>query len=183
MNRCVQCSKRLSALARSDARFCSDRCRVRWHRAGPSKSLRSIPRWVRYSAEKVPLTVAGSPASSTNPATWTDFESVSASSVGVGFGFVLSDSDRIVCVDIDHCLDSRGRALPWAAELLGSIPATYVEVSPSGTGVHVWGFGDVSKGSRSNGIEVYGTGRYITVTGRRWRNCGSRFAELSGWLP
>lgn len=144
--------------------------------------LRDIARWVRWSAEKVPKTIENCAASSTDPATWTDYASVAASNVGVGVGFVLSSDDRIVCVDLDGCLDSRGRLHAWAIPVLESVPATYVEVSPSGTGLHIWGFGDVTKGRRTKGIEVYGSGRYITVTGRRYRHSVGTFADLDDWL-
>jgi primase-polymerase (primpol)-like protein len=130
----------------------------------------------------MPLTTRNSAASSTDPSTWTDYESAALSSVGVGVGFVLSADDRIVCVDLDDCLDSRGRLLDWAQPLLDNLPATYVEVSPSGTGLHVWGFGDVIKGRCTKGIEVYGSGRYLTVTGKRWRHSVGTFAELNSWI-
>lgn len=141
-----------------------------------------MPRWIRWSATKVPLTADGRAASSTNPLTWCDYDTAAASTAGVGIGFVLSPADRIVCVDLDHCLDGRGRPKRWAEDLLADVPATYVEVSPSGDGLHVWGFGDIDKGRKSSGVEVYGSGRYLTVTGRRWRHSVSSFAELGDWV-
>lgn len=130
----------------------------------------------------MPLTIKGNAASSTNPSTWTDYESAASSSVGVGVGFVLSGDDRIVCVDLDDCLDSRGRLLAWAKDVVDGLPATYVEVSPSGRGLHVWGFGDVDRARCTTGVEVYGSRRYITVTGRRWRHSVGTFAELNVWI-
>jgi len=62
------------------------------------------------------------------------------------------------------------------------MPTTYVEVSPSGDGLHVWGFATVDKGRRSGGVEVYGSGRYITITGKRWRGSVASFADLTDWL-
>lgn len=179
---CARCSNPVSFLARGDSRFCSSRCRLAAHRALPPRELRDVDRWVRWSRTKVPLTAAGTAASSTDPSTWCDFDTAAASTVGAGFGFVLNASDRIVCVDIDHCLTGKGRPQPWATDLLNSIPNTYVEVSPSGDGLHVWGFGDIVKGRKSAGVEVYGTGRYITVTGRRWRHAPSTFADLGDWI-
>lgn len=172
----------MSFLARGDSRFCSSRCRVAAHRALPARQLRELPRWVRWSASKVPLTAEGGAASSTDPSTWCDYDTAIASSVGVGVGFVLSPADRIVCVDLDHCLDGKGRPVSWAADVLASVPDTYVEVSPSGDGLHVWGLADVGRGRRCEGIEVYGQGRYLTVTGRRWRHSRSTFAEIGGWI-
>lgn len=179
---CLRCSGPVALLARGDSRFCSSRCRVAFHRSLPAQTLRDIPRWVRWSADKVPLRVTGGNASSIDPSSWVSWEVASSSSVGVGAGFVLSDADRIVCVDVDHCLDSRGRLMAWAVQRLAGMPATYVEVSPSGSGLHVWGFADVEKGRRLDSVEVYGSGRYITVTGRRFRGCGVEFANLDGWM-
>lgn len=179
---CAQCSQPLPIVRRGDTVFCSSRCRVAAHRALPPEQLRIINRWVRYSAKKVPLTATGDNASSTNPSTWCDFDTAAASQIGAGFGFVLTNADRIACVDIDHCLDGRGRLKPWAQEILAGVPDTYMEVSPSGDGLHVWGMADITKGRRAGGVEVYGTGRYITVTARRWRKSVTTFADLNEWI-
>jgi primase-polymerase (primpol)-like protein len=179
---CAHCSSSLPVLQRGDARFCSTRCRVAAHRSLPAEQLRIVDRWVRYSPTKVPLTAAGDNASSTNSSTWCDFDTAARSSAGVGVGFVLSDVDRIACVDIDHCLDGRGRLRSWATDILANVPDTYIEVSPSGDGLHVWGLADIAKGRRSGGVEVYGSGRYITVTSQRWRKCGTAFADLNEWI-
>lgn len=128
------------------------------------------------------MTADGRPASVSDPATWSDYSTVTSSTVGVGVGFVLASVDPIVCVDLDDCLDGRRRLLPWVSPMLASMPSTFVEVSPSGRGLHVWGFGDVRKGRRSGGVEVYGNGRYITVTGRRWRHAPTKFADLDDWI-
>lgn len=143
--------------------------------------LRRLDRWVRYSSRKVPLTTQGRPASSTDSSTWSSFKDAARASAGVGIGFVLN-GDRIVCLDLDHCLDGR-RVTPWAAQILAAVPGTYVEVSPSGDGLHVWGLGDVARGRRlrvAGGglLEIYGAERYITVTGKRFGDCPWALAEL-----
>lgn len=178
---CTVCQSQLSPLRRGDQVTCSSKCRVAAHRALPALELRDRARWVRRMPSKMPMQCNGSPASSTNPDTWCDYNTAATSNIGAGLGFVLN-GDGIVCVDFDHCLDGRGRALPWAAALLESVPATYIEVSPSGDGLHVWGFGTVSKARVTSGVEVYGNGRYLTVTGRRWRACGSSFANIDEWI-
>ncbi|WP_433240273.1 bifunctional DNA primase/polymerase [Actinomadura nitritigenes] len=143
--------------------------------------MTSRPRWVRRTAKKVPLTVDGRAASSTDPATWSTYRQARASTAGVGVGFVL-DGDGIVCVDIDHCLEG-GAVAPWARELLERFPATYIEISPSGDGLHVFGFGDVAGGRhvRVDGhrVEVYGTGRFIAITGERHGGAPARLADIS----
>jgi primase-polymerase (primpol)-like protein len=175
-------------MARSHTRTCSPRCRKALSRAKATAlpaELTTRDRWVRRSATKVPLTIGGMPASSTDPRTWSTHKDAAASTAGVGLGFVLSDRDDIVCLDLDHCLNPlTGRLAPWAAAILRDAGATYVEVSPSGDGLHIWGRADVRQGRRirrpdGTAVEIYGTGRYITVTGRRHGSCPSILADLS----
>ncbi|MET8744532.1 DNA primase [Streptomyces sp. NPDC004728] len=175
--------------ARSHARTCSTRCRVALHRAAKKNALpaelATRDRWARRSATKVPLTVADKVASSTDPRTWSSYKDAAASAVGAGLGFVLSDVDDIVCLDLDHCLNPlTGRLAPWAAAVVRDVGATYVEVSPSGDGLHIWGRADVRHGRRirrpdGTAVEIYGTGRYIAMTGRRHGNAPSVLANVS----
>ena len=141
---CDACGLQLHA--RAGTRFCSTACRMRAHRGHvvPLR-MRRLDRWIRHAA-KVPRTVAGRAASSTDPATWSTFDQALASSVGDGLGFVLA-ADGIACIDLDHCLDG-GVLAGWAREILDACGPTYVEVSPSGTGLHVFGRGTVGKGDQ-----------------------------------
>ena len=174
---CSTCGKPFDA--RADARFCSGKCRVAHHRGATIPlAMRRLPRWVRYSAKKAPLTTTGWPASSTNPSTWTTYEAARADDHGIGFGFVLN-GDGIAAIDLDHCLTD-GVLEPWAREIVDACEATYIEVSPSGTGLHIFGRGTVGQGRRMNGIEVYDRGRYFTVTGRRFEGAPKRLGNLSG---
>lgn len=176
-------------MARAHARTCSPRCRKARSRAKARNplpvELTTRDRWIRRSAAKVPLTSAGMAASSTDPTTWSTHKDASASTAGVGLGFVLSDVDDVVCIDLDHCLNPlTGRLAPWAAAILRDAGATYVEVSPSGDGLHIWGRADVRQGRRirrpdGTAVEVYGTGRYIAMTGRRHGSSPSILADLS----
>lgn len=123
-------------------------------------------------------------ASSTQPFTWATYQAAVDSLHGVGLGFVLN-GDGIVCIDLDGCIDGGGRLAPWAAEILAKCPPTFVEVSPSGRGLHLWGWGAVETGRvirDGRKVEVYGTGRYICVTGRRFRDAPTELGDLSGVL-
>lgn len=177
---CERCDNAMPLLAREDARFCSGRCRVAAHRAKakPPAELTKARRWVRHSARKVPLTVDGHAASSTDRDTWATYAEARGSTVGAGLGFVL-DGDGVVCLDIDHCLDGDGQPLPWAAQLLARVPRTWIEVSPSGDGLHVWGRADFTGGRKLRHVEVYGSGRYITVTGRRFSDAPADLADIT----
>lgn len=145
-------------------KFCSTRFRVAAHRVGRLPvELTSRARWVRRNADKVPLTIDGRSASSTNPATWATYARAKASQIGAGLGFVLGDG--IGCIDLDHCLKD-GVVADWAQDVLDQVGRTFIEVSPSGEGLHVWGYLEPGPGHRRNGVEIYSVGRYITVTGK-----------------
>ncbi len=182
------CRRPLPVLARADARYCSTRCRVAAHRAAHAQpaiplALRERRRWVRH-VDKRPITVSGRSASSTSPRTWSSYEDAVAGTVGEGVGFVLN-GDGIVCVDIDRCLEGN-RVADWAAPLLKALPPTYVEISPSGRGLHVWGTARLPRGRvigvPGGRVELYGSGRYLTVTGRRFRGAPSELAPLGEWI-
>ncbi|MFJ6237922.1 DNA primase [Streptomyces griseus] len=186
---CAWCPELLKASRSHRARFCSTRCRMASHRAAKRSplpiELTTRDRWIRRSSTKVPLTTGDMPASSTDPRTWSSYKDATVSSAGVGLGFVLSDVDDIVCLDLDHCLNPlTGRLAPWAAAIIRDAGATYVEVSPSGDGLHIWGRADVRQGRRirrpdGTAVEIYGTGRYIAVTGRRHGSCPSLLNDVS----
>ncbi|MFH8926384.1 bifunctional DNA primase/polymerase [Streptomyces pristinaespiralis] len=147
--------------------------------------MTSKARWVRHTARKVPLTTWGRPASSTDPSTWSDFRRAHRSKVGVGCGFVLSKGDGIVCLDLDHVIGRDGSLAAWAEQLLAQLPATYIEVSRSGTGLHVFGWGALPGTGRrwtykdGTGLEVYADGRYIAMTANRWCGAPAALADLS----
>lgn len=142
--------------------------------------LRARARWVRYSSRKVPLRVDGRFASSTDPSSWSDFAAVAGSTAGEGFGFVLTQSDRIVVVDLDHAVEG-GRVLPWAQRIVDALPATYMERGRSGTGLHLWFCGSVPAGRRVRrgeiAVEVYSDRRYMIV-GDRVSGTPLELAEL-----
>lgn len=166
---CGGCGEPINLL-RSDATACSARCRKRMSRRSTiPAALTSRNRWLRRSADKRPLTVDGKSASSTNDSTWTTYEVARSSKVGSGMGFVLN-GDGIACVDLDGVLVD-GVLDPRAEALLASLDSFYVEVSPSGRGIHAWVHGGSPDGRKvfklDNGLKVewYSDGRYITVTG------------------
>ena len=104
----------------------------------------------------------------TNPAHWSTYQVAKTSRYGDGLGFVLN-GDGIVCIDLDHCIEG-GQVNAEAQALLDSLPETYSEISPSGNGLHVWGYAKMDSGRRftRNGlsVEIYPSGRYITMTGK-----------------
>jgi primase-polymerase (primpol)-like protein len=179
---CEMCGADLPLLVRSHARTCSTRCRKALSRRQVPAELRDAPRWVSHTATKRPIRIDGAPASSTDPATWASYSAVRDLPRK---GFVLN-GDGLVCIDVDHCAEG-GVLDPAAKAWLAELPATYVEWSPSGTGIHIWGHGYVPTGRkltfRGLRVEVYGSGRYITVTNKPLRGSPVQLADLTGHLP
>lgn len=166
--------------------YCSTRCRVAAHRASALPAeMTSRDRWVRWDLvprgerlTKAPLTAAGRAASSTNPDTWSAYAEAKASKVGAGIGFVLGAG--IGCIDLDGALDERGRVAPWAQAILDDCPPTFIEVSQSGRGLHIFGLMPIGRGrNRRDGVEVYSVGRFIAMTGKRWGSSPASLADLS----
>lgn len=85
-----------------------------------------------------------------------------------GVGFVLSGSGQFAAIDLDHCREPEsGLIAPWALRVIERA-ASYTEVSPSGTGIHIWLTGSVpGTGHKRGPVELYDTLRYLTVTGER----------------
>lgn len=128
------------------------------------------PRWVNWDANKRPVNPnTGTWASSTNPSTWGTFHQARRESRHIGY--VLGEG--IGCIDLDHALSADGTLTPGAQALVDYYPDNWVEISPSGNGLHIWGTAPEVRGLRrtwrGQSIEFYTQGRYITVTGNTWR--------------
>jgi hypothetical protein len=82
-----------------------------------------------------------------------------------GVGFVFSEDDPYCGVDLDGCRDPETCNLEgWAQEIIDEL-ASYTEVSPSGTGVHVIARGVLPHSGKRGQVEMYDSKRYFTVTG------------------
>ena len=147
-------------------RFCSAACKQKSYRARRQRieKLKALApnRWTRAKGKR-PIMVDGSPASSTNPATWTSWDAVKKSSAGDGFGVMLGDG--LACIDLDHCFDD-GVLNPAVREFIAGIayPIVYAERSVSGNGLHVFVEAEKQRGFRRDGVEFYSWGRFIRTT-------------------
>lgn len=148
-------------------------------------TLRRVPRWVCHKA-KVPFDPAAlrRKASVTDPSTWGSFDQAQAAyeeGGRDGVGLVLA-GDGLVGVDLDHVVHD-GVPDPAAMALLELVGAQYIELSPSGTGLHAWGYGPNIGGRRGKldgvNIELYSQGRYLTLTGRPLKD--GPLVELPGF--
>lgn len=188
-NECLHCGEPTNLL-RKGAKYCSDSCKMKAYRSRKRSSeafpkrMRDSNRWLRWKRSqrgsrvtKRPVTVDGRAGSSTNSNTWSDYASAKASRIGDGVGFALGDG--IGCIDLDDAIVD-GRVADWAQEILDECPATFIEISQSGNGLHIFGLIPEQPGRNTGrGVEVYSAGRFIAMTGNRFANAPSRLADLS----
>ncbi len=140
------------------------------------------PRKVPYDPK------TGRKASSTNPNTWaTLVEAQDAQDryMFTGIGFVFADAGGIVGVDIDHCRSKDGPFNETAQAILNKYPS-YTEISPSGSGLHIFFRGAMpGKGNKNSktGVEMYASARYFTMTGNRLEGTPDTIADGTDALP
>lgn len=136
--------------------------------------------------KKVPFQIDATAASTNNPSTWSDLETVlevyqQHIKKLAGIGFVFHESDPFVGVDLDCCLDKDGEVMDWAKDIVRRFGDTYGEVSPSGTGLKFWVRGKIESAMKfaykEGQIEVYSSGRYFTFTGKKWKYSGFEIHE------
>lgn len=143
--------------------------------------LRALPQWVVWKyvdrggdkPTKMPYNAfTGAPASSTDPATWCPFDTAvqaAASNACNGIGFVLSLSDPYCFIDLDTydpTLSDADKARH--AKIYEAFPG-YAELSPSGKGLHLIVKGKTIDGKKRRGVEIYSSGRFMTMTGNAYR--------------
>lgn len=169
--------------------------------------LKGLSRWVWWRQEarhggkrtKVPYGPQGRAAKANDPATWGTCDQAAAAAKRAGckggseggLGIQLGDlgnGRHLVGIDLDACRHPQdGDLAPWAKDIVDQL-RTYTEVSPSGTGVKLFGLvAELPPALRSKGMEVtvdaplpagakasghsvpeigiYPTARYFAVTG------------------
>lgn len=145
--------------------------------------IKKLPVWLLWKKEvrngkptKVPYKAPGVYASSTDPETWDTFNNLKKqyfSKTGTtgekGIGIVFDDTANIIGIDFDHCVED-GKLHPEVEKFIKKAN-TYVEYSPSGTGLHLLFQKTEKINLISNkhhfdtySIEVYASGRYFTFT-------------------
>ena len=149
------------------------------------ETLRSIPRWINWDymesgdgkkPRKVPLGKGTDYGTNYNdPSAWRTFASVmteASEREGVGIGFVFSDADDIVGVDLDNAYDDQGWLKPWARDITKAFAGAFCEETPSGLGLHLIGRAGKIVGrtrvelpDRDGGVERYSENRWFTFTG------------------
>ena len=158
------------------------------------ESLQAHDQWICWRQEprdgkqtKIPINPAsGEYASTADPETWSSFETArewAETENEDGLGFVFTDDDPIVGVDLDDCRDPEtGTPEDWAKSVIERLES-YTEVSPSGTGYHVLVSGSLPDGrNRKGDLEVYETARFFTVTGTHVDGTPTTVQERTGEL-
>ena len=147
-------------------------------------ALTLLTQWVLWrdvDGRKIPYQANGRPAKVNDQTTWGDFDAlrdVLAAGEYTGLGFVFTEADPFVGIDLDGCRDESGGVTSWAAAITGKI-LSYDEISPSGTGYKIFAEGRNPLGvgknrkldgdaiaGKSPGVEIYDRGRWFAVTGQ-----------------
>lgn len=134
------------------------------------EELKELNQWV-CSAEgrKLPMKAwEPKPASSTDPDTWSDFETALESVNNKHYnycGFVFADNGY-VGIDIDEGYDEDGLMSFLGSDIVGKCHS-YTEKSRSGRGFHILLRGNLPFKGRNNlaGVEIYKAARYFIMTG------------------
>ncbi len=140
------------------------------------QALKEVRGWVMWRWwwdgnrwTKPPYSVEGVKIDEGDPENWTDFSTALQAYQGGGFdgiGISLNAIPELAGADLDHCIQD-GKIKPWALEIV-EVLGSYAEISPSGTGLRILGYGRLRRKGRKRGnIEVYDSGRYLTCTGHR----------------
>lgn len=130
---------------------------------------------------KIPL------VSVTDPSKWQSYdEAYRAAGDQFGVGFVLCESVKIAVVDVDGCRDPQTGALSAMAQaLMVMLPGAYMELSISGTGVHLW-FSYTGEmpphACKANGVEFYHRDRFFAL-GSPYGDSGTVATDLTMMLP
>src|SRR5690606_9594076 len=85
-----------------------------------------------------------------------------------GVAFVLSENDPFFFIDIDSALQPDRTWSSIAQQLCTTFAGCAIEVSQSGTGLHILGrgtFGEHRKKNKNYHIELYTEARFIALTG------------------
>lgn len=145
---------------------------------GVRKYMLAAKRWLVWKPDKRPFYLDGTPrrgvldaeADRNSLGTYEDACKVVEASQGqfAGVGFALGPDGSGRCwqgIDLDR-IPSNG-----LHELANNAPG-YVELSPSGEGIHAIGYGRTFEtlGPNGSGVEAYANGRYFTFTGHTIRD-------------
>ena len=121
--------------------------------------LKNVDQWICWdnrNGRKTPVGARGGVGSSTDPKTWGSYEEATAYAEAnnlTGVGFVFTKDDAFCGVDLDDCITD-GTVSDEALEIINELNS-YTEISPSGTGVKIYGrCHDILMGRNSENLEA-----------------------------
>lgn len=99
-----------------------------------------------------------------------------------GIGIILTNSN-IFAIDLDNCINPEtDQLLQHAQTIVDQFSHTYIEISPSGRGLHILGQGNLNlygrnRSPENQNIEAYdgSSVRYITITGNLWNDAAQLY--------
>lgn len=159
-------------------------------------ALAALPNWFNWKLEggtKKPFQVNGILASASDPSTWSTLsEAVSKDRDYLAFAFMKGV--EVFGIDLDGCVVN-GEIMPWALAIIEKFRHTYIEYSPSGTGLKIfcagqWPWDGSKKGrvilecvpkckGKTPAIEVFGYCCYFTFTGEMYDDCSPELGECT----
>jgi len=144
--------------------------------------LKALRQWVGWKYvlkgdkhTKIPIApFTGRYAAVDGPSTWGTYSEALAAVETyslAGIGFMLSPSDPFTAFDLDGCRDPiTGELNAFAREIVQEANS-YSEATPSGAGVRILARGALPSAVKRAEIELYGEGRFVTLTGHRLPDC------------
>ena len=174
-------------------------------------ALKQFKRWTFWQAIKTSSgKLTKKPACSTLQfSTFLSWDKVANTSISEinGIGFILTNKVQqnnltLIALDIDACLDPKTNKLAeWAKEIVEHYKNTYIEITPSGTGLRVWLWAKSTPPPLSKihipypapdgvfkrpEIQIFGLGPagYVAVTGDKFPGSNDKIAvyEDLKWL-
>ncbi len=155
-----------------------DATRVALNPEGIADALKEFDHWIVWKAtlkeddrlDKEPHNAkTGRSASTTDSRTWASFDEAYEAYLRDGWGgvgFVFSSGDPFVGIDFDKCRDPEtGEVEEYVLEYIRRFEERYVEVSVSGSGLHLITLGKLRGGAKRGRYEVYGQERFFAMTG------------------
>lgn len=144
---------------------------------GIPEELKQYPNWILHK-NKIPYSPNYKGKAKTNdPDTWAPYEDAlseymqryeNKSHYYDGLGFVVSKETGIIFIDIDHCIDNDGAVDDRGHDIINAFnERPFVEISQSGTGVHILAYGVIPRSFKNskNGVEMYSEKRSCALTG------------------
>lgn len=137
--------------------------------------------------DKIPCDLVGYKINPHDPKNWLHLTSALTSNYNVGLD--ITENDNIVFIDLDDCRDPEtGHIPPSAQKIVDMFPGAIVEISQSGTGLHIfasankktiydlftqehWNKNNDKTGKLGFKLEVYTHGRFAALT-FNWLNPG-----------